>query len=329
MNKNHIQFILLGLLLSLNGCFIEDQPVAPHQPGDESYIQLTDNIYDYQIYFDLGSESTVSLYPNNHYHLAFECGEFGWIIRLNTSDNHKICRTGSTHFDEVTAIPDSADWIYDSSDGNHDSTAIGTWVDTTGQIFQYSNEVYLIGQFNGINYEVTRNLLFLSVDANRYIFRAAKLNGDDSQEITVLKSDDYDYIFYNLILNQVAEQPARDAWDFLFASYTTKLYTNDGIPTPYNVRGIFINESQTIAAMDTLFEFQEINFDNLDSLTFTTQRDIIGHDWKYYNGEDYVVRPHMNFVLRDQAGYYYKFRFTRYHNDLDVKGFPGFELQRL
>lgn len=329
MKRIKIYGLYLFVLTVFSGCFIEDEPVMPHQPGDESYLQLSDNIYEAQIYFDFGTESVVGILPNNHHHLAFDSRPEGWVIRLTTADNHKICRAGSSVFEDVTAIPDSADWGYDSSDGNFDSTAIGHWVDTTTLPYSFTHEVYLIGQFNGINYQVTRKLMFLSVDEEKYVFRMAKLNGDEDQEVTINKSEEQDFVFYNLVSATVADQLPRSSWDFLFAPYTTTLYTNEGVPTPYNVRGVFINESQVLAAMDTLYDFQEITYEYIDSLNFTNQRDIIGHDWKYYNGEDYVVRPHMNFVLRDADGFYYKFRFTRFHDDFDVKGFPGFEFQRL
>lgn len=329
MKGTKIKWLFLLTLPAFTSCFIQDEPVTPHQPGEESYIQLSENIYEAQIYFDLGSESVTGVLPNNHHHLAFDARPNGWIIRLNTADNHKICRVDNLSFEEVIAIPDSANWVYDSSDGNFDSTAIGMWVDTTALPYSYTNQVYLIGQFNGINYQVTRKIMFLSVDAEKYVFRMAKLNGDEDQEVTIYKSEEQDFICFNLVSAEVAEQLPRNSWDFVFAPYTTTLYTNEGVPTPYNVRGVFINESQVVAAMDTLYEFQEITYEYIDSLNFTNQRDIIGHDWKYYNGEDYVVRPHMNFVVRDSDGYYYKFRFTRFHDDQDVKGYPGFEFQRL
>lgn len=325
-----IQFSLfLGMAMTFSSCFIEDEPIQPHEQGDAIQIQIDESTYLNQIYFDFSSDSVVGMIPNNTYQLEFESGEQGWHIRLNTADNIKICRIENLSFEEVLSIPDSADWVYDSSDGDLDSTAIGAWVDTTTNPYTYSGHVYLIGRFNGIDYLALKKLQFISVDALSYQFRLSNIDGSANEVVTVPKDETHDYIFVNVLHTAIIPQLPQPDWDIVFTSYSTTLYTNDGIPTPYNVRGTFINESKVQVALDTLYLFEELDYSYMDSLTFSSRRDIIGHDWKYYNGEDYVVRTGLNFILLDADGFYYKFRFTNYHNSIDQVGYPGFEMQRL
>lgn len=322
--------ILLLLVFSsiiLTSCFIEDIPVPPHQPGEAIQVQLEESMYTNQVYFDFSRDSVVFVCPNNYYQLAFESWSSGWRIRLNTADNLKICATNSFSMTELTSIPADAVWSYDSSDGDPDSTAIGNWVDTSASV--YTGRVYLLGRFNGINYAVVKKMSFISVDETHYSMLVANLDGSAEHTYDIPKDVNQDYVFFDVINGLVLTQPARSDWDMVFTSYSTTLYTDLGEPTPYNVRGIFINESQVTAALDSVYTFDEIDFTYIDSLDFSSRRDVIGHDWKYYNGEDYVVRPGINFILKDDEGYYYKFRFINYHNSMDEAGYPGFEMQRL
>ncbi len=320
---------LLFSLLVLNACFIEDTPIEPHQPGDESLIEFDISIYEHLIWFDLNTESIVKIESPGYYHLGFETAPEGYHIRLNSANNFKICRTGSTLFEGTTSIPDSAEWRYDASTGDLDSTAIGNWVSIALDGAISNNEVYLLGLFNGLNYQVYRKIQFLSVDSDKYTFRSAELNGNNEQTFTVWKDTLHAFVLFSFDAEGLVEQPHPNNWDLLFTPYYTTLYTDDGIPTPYNVRGILINEERTLATLDTLNDFATIDYQLLENYSFTNQLDAIGHEWKYYNGEDYVVTPNMNFVVKDTEGYYFKFRFVGYHNAENEKGFPSFELQRL
>ncbi len=320
---------LFVCMVFLNACFIEDVPIPPHEPGEESVFDLKLSIYDYMIWFDFSSEAVVKVEGPDYYHLGFETGADSYHIRLNTASNFKICPTGESDFQVVTSIPQNADWLYDASTGDLDSTAIGEWVQLNGNEKQYSNQVYLLGQFTGLNYQVYYKIQFLFVDEEQYRFRAAAIDGSNEEEFAVLKDSLYRFVYFSFETGGIVEQPHPKDWDILFTPYLTTLYTNEGVPTPYNVRGIFLNEAYTAAVLDTISNFVDITYETIENYLITNQLDIIGHEWKHYNGEDYVVRPWMNFILHDTEGYWFKFRFIRYHNSENEKGFPSIEYQRL
>jgi hypothetical protein len=82
-------------------------------------------------------------------------------------------------------------------------------------------------------------------------------------------------------------------------------------------------------------DFQSINRDAVQSLEFTTIQDEIGYDWKDVTGDvtsgniSYVIIEGLNYIIRDQEGFYYKLRFISFYNNEGEKGYPTFEYQKL
>ena len=93
--------------------------------------------------------------------------------------------------------------------------------------------------------------------------------------------------------------------------------------------GILINDKTTQVAVDTINDFNQINYSSLSNYQFLSKRDIIGYNWKEFNFETnlYSVKDNINFVIRDFEGKYYKMRFIDFYNDQGLKGYPKFELE--
>ena len=95
--------------------------------------------------------------------------------------------------------------------------------------------------------------------------------------------------------------------------------------------GVLINDKTTQVAVDTINDFNQINYSSLSDYQFLSQRDIIGYNWKEFNFETnlYSVKDNINFVIRDFEGKYYKMRFIDFYNNQGLKGYPKFELEEL
>jgi hypothetical protein len=136
-------------------------------------------------------------------------------------------------------------------------------------------------------------------------------------------------------MESVQLEPMKDQWDLLFTQYFTILFTDDGIPTPYNVRGVLLNMNQVEAALDTTIHFLDMNYDSAIQQAFSSIQDAIGHDWKSVtvdessNSAEYRVRPGYTYIVRDTNGALHKLRFKSYFNKSGVKGYPSFEFARL
>jgi len=87
--------------------------------------------------------------------------------------------------------------------------------------------------------------------------------------------------------------------------------------------------------LDSINSFESITFNHLPEYSFSRRRDFIGYDWKDVEVDEnsntavYTVNSDKIYIIRDTEGFYYKFRFISYYNDLGEKGFPVFEHKRL
>ena len=328
-------WVLLALLMA--SCFEEDQPVRPYVlPADVDTLSLQSSIYHHQLYFDFGSGSIVAQNLNSDWILSFECAAAGYHIRVNSSDFWGIAPTGSTNLDSVFTDDPVYDWRQDSSSGHPDSTAVGEWVSFDQGVPAYTNEVYLLGRFDGIEYQLARKVQFTSVSETTYTFLIADPDQSPADTIEVIKDDLYNYRQFSLENNEVIQlEPEKDRWDLLFAQYFTILYTDDGIPAPYYVRGALLNPNQVEAALDTLTHFLDVDYSHALQRTFSSAQDAIGHDWKSVtvdeasNSAEYKVRPGYTYIVRDTNNDLYKLRFTSYFNASGIKGYPSIEFARL
>ena len=227
-------------------------------------------------------------------------------------------------------------WKQDKSDGNPDSTAIGSWVSFDETTPNYTNEVYLIGTYDGIAYNLAKKVQFISVNDKAYTFLIGDPDTIGPDTIEVIKDNRINYIQFSLEDNSTLQlEPEKEEWDILFSQYFTILYTDDSIRAPYYVRGVLLNPNLVEAALDTTINFLDVNYSNASLNTFSSSQDIIGHDWKSVtvdeasNSAEYKVRPGYTYIVRDANNVLYKFRFKSYFNKSGIKGYPSIEFARL
>ncbi len=329
--------VLMFFILTTVSCFELDQPVPPYAlPANIDTLSIQNSIYDYQVYFDFSTGTIVSENENSEWILSFECTDSGYHIRINSSDFWGIARTGSTKLDSVfTANPEYI-WGADRSDGNPDSTAVGSWVSFNHGISSYTNEVYLLGIYDGIAYNIAKKVQFISVNEEAYTFLISDPDVSDPDTIQIMKDNSVNYVQFSIEeYNTIQLEPEKEIWDILFQQYFTILYTDDSIPAPYYVRGVLLNPNQVEAALDSTIHFLDVNYSHAIQNSFSSTQDFIGHDWKSVtvdegsNTAEYKVRPGYTYIVRDANNELYKFRFKSYFNNSGIKGYPSIEFARL
>ncbi len=326
-----LSLILLSLL-SLQSCFKEEEMIPPHEQGDlEEGQAALGSFYENQVYFDLYENQTASSSSINTWDLSFESSTGGWIIRLNSA---KFMLAGNSHDTVFTAdlMMEDLEMKFDKSDGNPDSTAIGAWYEISEDSAWSYRMVYLVDR--GSDQEGSSlGQKKVQFDMLGEYFRVRYANTDNSGDTTVLivRDPSMDLVYYSFDEGTVDIAPLPGQWSLLFTRYTTMLVTDEGEDYPYLVVGVLLNPNEVLAARDTIHDFMDINADNIASLEYTTQSDVIGYEWKYYNFDMgvYTIVPDMNFVIRDRYGYFYKLRFVDFYSDEGVKGYPTFEFVRL
>ena len=330
--------ILLFLSIVMVSCFEEDQAVPPYVPPDDvDTISVQNSIYTHQLYFDFSSGLFVAENENSEWVLAFECLDKGFHILVNSADFWGLAHTGSTDMSEDFSAGKGYTWESDNPNGNPDSTAVGEWVSFVGGEASYTNEVMLLGQYDGIDYTVEKKVQFIHVDELSYKFLVSDAELSSPDTVEVLKNELLNNVHYSFENNELKQlEPPKSDWDILFTQYFTILFTDEGDPTPYYVRGVWQNPHGLESALDTITSFGDVNASNALDNEFSLAQDAIGHDWKSVEVDEatnsgvYRVRPGYTYIVSDKEGALYKFRFTSFYNrSSGEKGFPSFEYSHL
>lgn len=321
---------ILFIIPFLTSCFKEDEPIPPNS---QKGFTVSESIYTHQSFFDLATSQIVSANPVDIWDLGFESSSDGWHIIINSGKYLGIYSSGTTDFNGLTSVPLSADWKFDKSDGNPDSTAIGKWISPQSSI--PTNEVYVVGVNDGVKYSPFKKIVFTSLTAGVYSFSFANMDGTEPGNFSITKDPNKNSVYFSFSDGgkEVTVEPSKNSWDFVFTQYSTILYTDEGIPTPYFVRGVLSNPNGVEVALDTLTGFANITSADISNLQFSAKSDAIGYDWKSVIIEGttatYAVRPKYSYVIKTTNGPYYKLRFTGFFNDQGSPGYPRFEAKEL
>jgi hypothetical protein len=331
--KKTVNIIFLGIItLFFSACFKEEAIIElPPTTGDLQVGEITQNMYNNQIFFNLGTNSVVKTNANTDWDLGFACAADTWHIILNNSKVMLAGNSQTSNFEQVTEVGD-IEMNFDNSGGYTDSLSISNWLDDSQEAMSATGYVYIIDRGYDENYSHLgyKKVQFETPENNSYKIRFADLDGSNEQNISIEKNDTKNYrclSFDNGISNI---EPAKTDWTLLFTSYQTMLYAG-GEPVPYLVRGVLINPYKVKAVPDTTFDFSEIMINDTADFNYSAQRDAIGYQWKYYDFDNgtYSVLENQNYVLKAQDEYFYKLRFISFYNDENEKGFPVFEFSKL
>ena len=241
-------------------------------------------------------------------------------IILNSANFSKVWVTDYNFNDSVDIA--NAQWSWDAPSGNHDSLAFQS-IDTS-KVYILDRGLNINGSSMGI-YKVQ----FLELNTSFFRVKTSQIElfNDTILDITLDQNKLFTPFSFSS-LKVVNISPEINNWDLLFTQYT-RLFTNPQIE--YLVTGVLINDKTTQVAVDTINDFNQINYLSLSDYQFLSQRDIIGYNWKEFNFETnlYSVKDNINFVIRDFEGKYYKMRFIDFYNSQGLKGYPKFELEEL
>jgi HmuY protein len=323
-------FIPILFLLLSSGCFPEDDRLVPL---DIEIIEIPYSMYENQIWFSLNELSVVSANSFLEWDLGFESDGEGHHIILNTSRYMFAGNTESTDFYGINSnICDSM--IYDDSDGDLNKSAIGEWANFTDPDNPvYPKNVYILDlgyDNNGLSYGF-RKITFDKFENGTYEIHFSNLDGSDEHYFQISTDPDrsFTYFSFNNGGTMVPIQPEDNEWDLCLTQYSTILFDDNNVATPYLVRGVFINPTGTTAVRDTINSFYDIKIHDVDNYTFSSKKDIIGYEWKDYEDDSYKINPNVFYLIKDQRGEYYKLRFTGFYNLSGARGYPSFQVIKL
>lgn len=330
--------ILIPILIFAAGCIPEESPIDPYDRGDITTNTISlGNEYKVQVYYDLNSNSVVKQNPYDIWDLGFDCRPDSFYVILNTANFSKVYITDESDLESINEAPD-ADSLYrfDSPAGFSDSTAIQKWwKEENGELIS-KDIVYIIDLgIDSDGFEKGYKKFKLSFDDNGdYIITFADMDGSNKQTQTIEKDQNKNFVNFSFETGEVLKlEPDKTRWDLLFSKHSEMVEYND--PSlgfePYSVVSALLNTRYVRAAqLKTDKEFSEITLEDTDTLDFSRRRNIIGHDWKYYDfDQGYVVHPDKYYIVQDVEGFYYKLHFIEYYNESGEKGYPEFEFKKL
>ncbi len=319
--KNIYLLICIAVLI-VTSCEKDEMPIKLPSRGNTSFVSIKlGKDFEQQAYYNL-KDSQITLVDNKSWDLAFEAAPFGNKITLNGGTDMYAARTNSKKFFN-TNNPDTFNYKWDAPCGCFDSLAINN-------DFPNNDFVYIIDR--GFNYTTDRyfQIKFLGTTLENYHFEYASFN--DSKKITsiILKKNPTKvniYYSFSTPTTYLDFEPCKDDWDFCFIKYRYVFHETTPI-TKYVVRGIFINTTKVIVAVDSTLKFEEItpSYSN-DKCVYSGYRDAMGYDWKVYNFTtgQYNARTHVNYMIKYKHNDdIYKLRFLDFNNN-GIKGTPKFE----
>ncbi len=326
-----IFFILLIAIFS-NSCIDEDSYIIDPVPIPE--ITIPYNINENQTYFNLHDTLIVQNNRDESWDLGFEASSSGYHVILNYSKFMFAKNTNSTDFYGITTNTVSGSMEFDNSNGDLNSTAIGNWADFSDPLNPiFYKKVYIIDRgknIEGISYGF-KKIVFDKLENGTYTIKYANLDNSDEHTFEVVKDATQNFVHFSF--NNGGElsiqEPDNQSWDLLFTKYTTLLYDNNNVPTPYPVRGVLINKELSVAA-DSTTNFYLINLSKTSSYNFSKDQDAVGYKWKRYitikGTATYVVNYKYNYIIKNRQDEYFKIRFTNYFSS---DGIVSFEMQRI
>lgn len=316
--KKGLLFLLIPVL---GACFKKEIPVdKPVSDATTSQVVIGSD-YANQIYYDLETNSIIRQNNREVWDLAFEAGDNGFHVLLNSS---KVMAAAISSQTDIAALTSDAGLTYtwDYHTGNLDSTVLKDW-QTSGKVYAIDLGSSLTGANLG-----KRKLKIISVSDTEYQIQFSNLNSTTFQTYTVPKSSTTGFTYFSMTGggSLIDLEPNKETWDLLFTNYCHVFDEH----TPYSVVGILSNR-YGVKVQEVSIPFADLKYSDIVETSFENRINVIGYDWKTYDFDtgNYMISSNRTFVVKTINGRYFKMRFIDFYDDNGVKGAPKFELQEL
>lgn len=283
--------------------------------GQETTVNLSMGAgYSDQVFYKLSTDTQTTVVANSWDIAMLRTSPYAFSLRVNDG-------TGTEIF-EASSIP--ADWA------SIDIANEGSWTklynsETAWDIgaLDQGSATYGWGEYNPVTHHVEGTIVFVLKYADGtyikfinddyyggYTFRYSVWDANTStwgadQTMTVSNgASNASYNYYSFSTNQVVTVAPADAdWDLLFSRYYID-YFGDGT-FYYLVSGVLHSSEVEVAQND-----EPSGMPANPSLTYSTDRNIIGHDWKTYGGGSYTIHSNQVYYVKYADDTVYRLYFT-------------------
>jgi hypothetical protein len=286
------------------------------------------------VFVDL-SNNTQNSVARASWNLGFYCGD-GFRVILNNTTAACAVKLTKNDITQVTAADtagvtlkisttNAAMALIDDISGDLSGTVINEISTTDAE-----NNVYIInpGTGGGTNQKDYKKIRILRSGTN-YILQYANIADATYNTLTISKDDSYNYKFISFDNGDVSIEPTKAKWDL---EWTGSIYktSSGGVDVPYYFADlIFINHHNGTSAAQvstSAISYDNFSDSNTDTLTFSTERNFIGSNWRASSGGTVGVKTDRFYVIKDSAGNIYKLKFLNFTSaDGGTRGYPNIE----
>lgn len=324
---------------------------AQNNSGTDHVINLGRN-GESTVYYKLQNDQVHTVEPLN-WHIAFQIDNMQGIgVHANSRyGSYWWVKTSFTNLDEVT--PDNFNSYFQSEEYEVYNSLV-TW-----NIGAFNNDhwddqtnpsPYYIGwgTYNPSTHIVSGDKVFIgklyhgptsrifkfkiNSRFKNYDFSISELiDGNWSTPINrIINDDDYNsqgrkFAYYNIATNQMVEMEPENNSDLIFGMYTQNLNKEQGWGGMYLVTGVLQQRGITVAEKT---EGDEID-SNFEGLEYHSDLNIIGRDWKQFNGQGNDIFQDKKYYIKTREGEYYRIYFKNYEFTSDYERLITFNKQKV
>jgi len=169
---------------------------------------------------------------------------------------------------------------------------------------------------------------------NGYKIQYADLASATFTEKTISKETDFNFTFFSLASgNTVSVEPQKTKWDLNFTTFTN--YLNAGSEVTYGYSDFITSNAKggtqvyqvLVADGGAYADFTKAKVVEANFTASVTDQRIIGANWRSGGGPTSLpsIRTDRFYVVKDEAGNYYKVKFLAMTNDAGERGYPTLE----
>ena len=274
---------------------IEDSVVLGANYANQSFYRLSDgeqsivNKQSYELVFDVTDQFSTSINLNSSSSAQLWLYPHGGINEWPNVDTN-----GISSWHNLIDRPES--WslgAFDLTDGTN-GLDVGWGMYNTVTHVVTGDSLYVIRTANGDFKNCKSSIWRIIPTTSRY----ANLDGSNEENVSVNKNDfSGNFAYYSMTNNEVVPAEPTGGWDLLFGQYTAFL------PTPYLVSGVFTAPTCRTAEENGVDPNSFVDYSNSN---FVEDRNVIGYDWKSFNGSSFDVSSDVVFFVETVNGEVWK-----------------------
>ena len=267
--------------------------------------------YTNQILYKLSTQSEVSFAATSWDIAMLRTSSMAFSLRVNDHIGISVFEASNSPLDWITIdVADEASWtqLYNSD------------ISWNEGAFDKGSATYGWGEYNMSSHHVAGTIIFVLKYSDGtyrkfinedfyggYTFKYSTWDGSawsEDKTVTIPNSNNPNntYNYYSLQNDEeVIAEPVASDWDLKFTKYTTELAPN----TMYTVTGVLHNDLVSVAEND-----EPNGMSNSSILTYSTDINTIGYNWKSFTGAGYSIASDKSFYVKYADDTIYRLYFT-------------------